>query len=128
MTQGEKLRGGVISGETDAIPGLPARPRRADRRDDAGRTVAAAERKLPVRQARVEQPLMRAGVDGEFRPGADGADMRFDQDLILRRPRQVDLAHVDCEWLDDHCLTRFHRCTPLRVAMLRGLAIWRSDV
>jgi hypothetical protein len=73
----------------------------ADLQHRAGRRVAGAERELPVRQVRVFQPLVRAGVDGEFRPGADGGVVRREQNLIRRGVGQLHFADFDFVRFDD---------------------------
>ena len=99
---------GVIAGIADAVARLPAADVRADRDDGAGGAVAGPEGELPVRQVGVLEPLMRAGVDGQFGAGTDGADLGLHQDLVGGRRRQLDLADLDAIRLDDDGLQCAH--------------------
>ena len=70
---------------------------------------------------------MRAGVDGELGAGADAADLGGDEDLILGRVGQIDLAHVDGERFGDDGLACFHGPSSqpplLATAHASGLAV-----
>ena len=107
MTDGEHLRRGVVAGKADAITRFkPAGEVLADGDDLAGGGVPTAERKLPVRHGRVFEPLVAAGVHGEFGPGADGGVFGRDEDLVRGRVAQLDLAHPDLVRLQNDGLTR----------------------
>ncbi len=91
----QQLGGGVVAGVTDAVARLPTLHVGADGRHDAGGAVAGLEGEFPVRQVRVLEPLMRAGVDGQLRAGADDAGLGADEDLVGRGVGQFDFTDGD---------------------------------
>src|SRR5262245_56433366 len=98
----------MITRKTDAVPGLPSLHGRSDGEDRAGRAVAGPKRELPVRQVRVLQPLMRTGVDGQFRTRTNRADFGRDKELIGCRRGQLHFADLNLVRLGDDDLTRAH--------------------
>ena len=91
----EKFGGGVVAREAHAVAFLEAAGEiLADLRDAAGRGVAGTKRELPVGQVRVLEPLVRAGVNGEFRARADGRVFRGEEDLVRGGIGKFDLADV----------------------------------
>ena len=67
-----------------------------------------AEREFPVGQVGIKQPLMRPRINGQLRAGANAAEFRRDEDLILCRVGQFHLTHFGGKRFDDDGLTRFH--------------------
>ena len=94
-----------LPGKLTRSPGFQPVTSGADLDDRAGRAVAGAEGELPVGQGGILEPLVGAGVDGQFGAGADGADLGGDEDLVRGGRGQIDLADPDAERLEDDDLT-----------------------
>ena len=76
--------------------------------DGSSGAIAGTERELPVGQVRIEQPLMRAGVDRQLGAGTDRADLGRNEYLILGRIEEVHFANVGGECFRDDGLSCFH--------------------
>ena len=118
----EEFRGGVVAGEADSIAFREAtREVLSDLQHAAGGGVAGAERELPVRQVRVFEPLVRAGVDRKFGPGAHSGILGSNEDLIRCRVGQFDLPDTGLERFGNDSLTRADHLKPQGRAVMSEL-------
>jgi hypothetical protein len=116
----------VIAGVTDAVTRAPAGYVGTRGDDFPGGAIARSEREFPIWQVGVSEPLVCTAVDGEFRAGADSAELGADQNLTGTGFGHIHVANGNLEGLDNDGLARVHDFASMSVA--EQLAVYEPTI